>query len=484
MKYFIMVNGNLVEANLEQIQNKSVTLYDEDGVEVRKGQVETSNVQEDEELKNLTSAIASLTEKVDGWRNLESTEEEDEEEPDEKNAEIETLKAKISDMETAISKGLPIGTPGVEVGEDKGEILSFVGKFYDLNRQGREMQRKSQSFLDPAAKMTDDRRNELVKYFGLVALASKRHATPTSMKAMELLERYYGTADKTVLGDTGNVFPVPDIVDSEIFTFARERSIILQYGRVWEMTSEKMSFPSETAAVSVYWGNTTQESEPTVTEVELTATELSAYSAVRNTTLADARSDIVSWLGEALAEAAGLELDNKAFNGVGTDSPFICSGLLSAAVGYSVALASGSTAFSQLSATKLSEMISKLDGLKKQGARFFMHGEIIHYVRDLKDTNNRPIFIETVGAPMSGTIWGYPYTEVIKCPSTTGANTAFVSFGNLRHFAVGRRLGVTTLDVNPYLLWTTNRTAYKLYQRWGMGIALANGLVRLLTASS
>jgi HK97 family phage major capsid protein len=302
-----------------------------------------------------------------------------------------------------------------------------------------------------------------------------------------MLKRFaelYGVVDpsrKAVIGDGSNDFPIPDIVDSEILHFAREVSVILKYARTWDMISEKQSFPIEGTAVSVAWGNTTEESEPDInTEFELDAEELSAFSEVRNTTLADSRSDIVSWLTEALAEAAGQEIDNEGFTGDGTN---VCSGILTAACGYSVVLASGSTSFSQLDATKLSEMIGKLDGLKKTGARFWLSGAILHYIRSLKDSQDRPIFIETVGAPMSGTIWGYPYTEVVKLGSITdAANTAFMAFGNLRYFGVGRRLDSSSLSVDPYGKWTTNRTRFKLYQRWGLGIALALGLVRMLTA--
>jgi len=297
-------------------------------------------------------------------------------------------------------------------------------------------------------------------------------------KAKDIFWKHFGSQLKTSIGDTGNVFPLPDIVEAEILTFARESSVVLQYYRIWPMTSDKQSFPSESSSVSVAWGNTTQKSEPGLTEVELEANELSAYSTVKNATLMDARSDIVSWLNEALAEAAGLELDNQGFNGTAT--PFI--GILNASgAGYSVVIAG--TAFQDITFTELSEMIAKLDGLKKQGARFWFHGQVLHFVRTLKDSNNRPIFYETVGSPTSGTLMGFPYSEVIKMPSTTGANTAFIAFGNLRYLGIGRRLDVSTLSVDPYGEWATNRTRYKLYQRWGMKIGLRNGLVRGLTAS-
>jgi len=302
---------------------------------------------------------------------------------------------------------------------------------------------------------------------------------------MEMLEKMYGSVDKTVVGDSGNVFPIPDIVESEILWFAREASIALREARIVEMTSAKQSWPRETASASVSWGNTTSESEPTVDEVELDATELSCWAGVRNSHLADSRSDIVAWLTANLGEAAGLELDDKMFEGLGTDSPFICSGILSAACGNSVTMASGSTAFSQLSSTNLSEMIAALDGVRKAGAKFYMNGAVIHYIRDLKDTNGRPIFMDGhIGTGVPPAIFGYPYGESIKMVSTSAANTAFLAFGNLKNFLVGRRLQSGVLDVDPYGLWTTNRTRFKIYQRWALEMALPAGFVRLLTAAS
>lgn len=113
-----------------------------------------------------------------------------------------------------------------------------------------------------------------------------------------------------------------------------------------------------------------------------------------------------------------------------------------------------------------------------------MNGAVLHFIRDLKDNNGRPIFYDgSIGAGTPPTIFGYPYVEVVKAPSTSGANTAFMSFGNLRYFLVGRRLDSAALDVDPYGLWTTNRTRFKLYQRWGMSMGISKGFVRMLTAA-
>ena len=359
--------------------------------------------------------------------------------------------------------------------------LEMTGKSTDLAIQGKQLQDR---FLHPTHVIEEDTRKEMADWYMLFLKAT----LGGDERARRILQhdRKYRPAGWEYKADlTSATFPVPDVVDAEILAFAREKSIALQDARIWPMVSEKMSFPAESTSPTVAWGSTTSESTPTVAEVELTALELSAYSSIRNPLLQDTRSDIVSWLTELMAEAQGLELDDCMFNGDGAAASASCSGVLSAAAGYSVVFGTGSTNFSEIGATHLSQLISKLDGLKKVGAKFYMNGAVFHYVRDLKDDNGRPIFLNTLGDPVSGTILGYPYREAIKCPGTSAAATGFVVFGNLKYFAVGRRLDSTTLEANPWAStpWTGNKTWFKLYQRWALKIALANGFARLVTHS-
>ena len=345
--------------------------------------------------------------------------------------------------------------------------------------QGKDLMDK---FYHPKYQLTEEKRQKMAKWYTLLLQAGLSKRPDAAMAQLE--KEFPGSISKTAIGDTGNTFPIPDIVEEEIINFMREKSVVLQNGRIWPMTSEIHSFPVESTAVSVAWGNETQESEPVITEVELTAKELSAYSVIKNSHLQDARSDIVSWLNDCLVEAAALELDNVAFNGDGTSTYASCSGLMTAACGLSVVMADGYTNFSSMTGVDLSNMIAQLDGLRKEGAKFFMHGSILHYVRTLTDSNNKPIFMETYGSGVPNSIFGYPYQECIKMPETSAANTAFALFGNMKYFGVGRRLDSSTLTVDPYGLFTTNRTRFKLYQRWGLGILLSTAFVRLVTASS
>lgn len=479
MKTYVIIDGKLVEATEVQIKEGKLDLCNEKGEVVRAASVELTEGlavagDADDSIKELTDTVKTLADSVSEFIKPAATVVVVEE-----TASNEALPAtdaeKLVAYEKMAARGFPLPASGATVVEDNDLLAKCCGE-YDLKRQGMRLMSKKDH---PYYQVSEEARVELVKYFCLLVRSSRRRP---DFEAMTLFDKLYGGI-KTVVGDSGNTFPIPDIVEAEILALARESSVILQWARIWDMGSEKKSIPAESSGTSVAWGNTTAEYEPGITEVDLSAEELSAYSVVKNMTLGDSVSDIVSWLAETLSEASGLELDNKSFNGVGTDDPFICSGLLSAACGYSVSLASGSTAFSNLGATKLSEMIAKLDGKRKMGARWWLHGETLHFIRDLKDDNGRPIFVDNLGGSVSPQLWGYPYTEVTNMPSTSASNTAFLVFGNLRNFAVGRRVATSTLDVDPFGLWTTNRTRFKMYQRYALAIGLPKAFTRMLTAS-
>lgn len=397
-------------------------------------------------------------------------------------AKEEEVNAKLAAYKEMAQKGFPIPSTAIPADAPAAQLMSnSVLSRVNLAVQGKELMDKR---FYPKYQIRDDNvRKELAKYMCLFIKGGILQQQSAIREFWDTYTPKFHAEGKTNIGDSGNTFPVTDVVEGEIMAFARESSIALQYANVVTMAGEKATYPAEQTSATVSWGNTTSNSDPTVSDVELSARELSAYSAVMNTSLDDSPSDIVSWLFANMSESTGLELDNVMWNGDGTSTYGYVSGIFLTA-GYSVALGSGSTAFSQVTSTALSQMISKLNGLKKQNARFFMHGEILHYIRTLVDSQNRPIFMETVGSAIPPAIWGYPYTESTKCPSTTGANTFFIAFGNLKYFYVGRRAGVTNLQVNPYEKWTTNRTCFKIYSRWGLGTGLANGLVRLRTAAS
>jgi len=415
---------------------------------------------DDDPVKELSGVVRELANKFEGGNNAVK------ERADE-------LEAQLAAYKEFARRGFPIPDADADATpEEQDEI--YAG--YNMAMQGKALQDK---FLHPNKEpMTEEARIALSRY--MCAFIKANLATPNPKDVQKFYDLYGPGKVKTALGDTGNTMQLPDIIEAEILAFMREKSHALQYARVVPMTSEKKSWNAESATSSVTWGNTTSQSDATVTEVELSAQELSAYMVVRDTTLADTVSDVVSWITSEMVEAAGLELDSQMFEGTGDP----VSGLLTAACGYSVTMGTGSIAFSHVTADYLSEMIGKLDGLRKDGAAFYMRGNVFHFVRTLKDDNGSLIFQPNVSGAQGGNIWGYPFRENTQMPTDTSANQPFITFGNLRYFLVGNRLGSTSLQVDPWGLWATNRTRFKIYQRWALVIGLAQGFVRLITAAA
>jgi len=275
---------------------------------------------------------------------------------------------------------------------------------------------------------------------------------------------------------------VPEEYSDEILAFQRLRSFALQDCRIWPMSSDTRRVPVENTSVSTSWkseGTAAGASNPTFAEAELAAKKLTAYSTASNELLQDSMIDIVSYLTELFAEASGQELDNQVLNGTGDP----VSGLLTAACGYSVVMASGLTNFSSVTGDNLLDLIDKIPMEAEDGAKFYMHKKTLTFVRKLKDSQNQYLFAPIAGG-LPADIWGYPYVRTNKGPTTSAASTAFILFGNLRYFLLGRRLGTMTLDLDPFGKFLENQTRFRLVQRWALKVGKSTAFARLVTAAS
>lgn len=415
------------------------------------------DLQKQEELRGLLREVMS--------EEIEKALEAQEQRYEERIKAIEEMTAeqreKLEKLESQPARPAKIAVPG-------GGSVDVLYRGHRLDIQGREP-----IFGKSVIEVMGEEKKERYAKF-LIDVIEARHNGDAEAKAA-LQE---GTAAE------GGIV-VPEEFTSEILAFARLQSFALRDCRVWPMSTDTRQIPAEDGAVSVNWtaeeGGIT-ESEPTLAEVTLSAKRLDAYSKVSNELLMDAGVDIVSWLTELFAEAIGQELDNQVLNGTG--SP--CSGVLTAACGNSVVLGSGEVSFSSIDADDLSNCIASLPVNRIAGARWYFHRTLLHVFRTLKDSNNNYIYAKP-GAGVPPTIWEYPYTLSEKAPGTsTGsqANKAPIVFGNMRYFALGRRLQSMTLDLDPYGLFTNYQTRFRIVNRWGMSIGLPGGFCRIVTAAS
>lgn len=275
----------------------------------------------------------------------------------------------------------------------------------------------------------------------------------------------------------------------EILSYIRENSAALQYATVVPMISDVQTVPRETASVSLKWeaeADPIDESTPTFDQVTLTAKRLTGYTQASREVLDDAGADLVGVLLSQFTEAAGQKLDAHTFGNVTTGSAAF-SGVFSAQAGYSEVFESGSTAFSELLASNMRNVIGKIPSSRLRNARWFFHRTVgWEYIMSLADSDGRPLFmLNQVDGP-SERILGYPYTLVEEAPAVgdSDAGTGFILFGDLRGFYIGERLGTMEVMTDPYSSMSSGLVNFYFFNRWAFAHGLPKMYARIVTADS
>ena len=293
---------------------------------------------------------------------------------------------------------------------------------------------------------------------------------------------------KTGLGggsDSIGGYLVPDEFQADLVMLARDVSFLLQNATVIPMSKDKLLLPTEASIVTPYWvaeKTAPTKSDPSFGQVSLEAKKLFCLTnPVAQELLDDSDVDVVSLLNDQMQYAQGLELDNQALNGTGNP----CSGVLSAACGYSVVMGSGLVNFSSVTADHVRSMIRKLSAADAAVGKFVYGKDVQFYMDTLKDTNNRYLYREpSAGRPAA--LWNRDIIESVKAPAeaASAVSTAFAAFGNWKYFYVGRRKGAMTIDVDPYTNFASDQLVFRMITRWGLAMARASAFCRLITAAS
>lgn len=323
---------------------------------------------------------------------------------------------------------------------------------------------------------SDEKSEDFAKF--MIAMVKSKRFNDVSAIA-DIKEFYQKTNQNQEDTDSEGGYLVPDEYSFDMIKLAREMFFALRECTIVPMGTDSLKIPAELTLASVAWTNEEGDitaGEPTFSQLALTAKRLDGYARVTNELLQDSNIDIAGILAEQFSYAINEELDNQVLNGTG--SPV--SGVLTAKAGYSIVLSGD--AFSTVTGTNLSEAIQKIVGGYQAGAKWAIGTMGYHLVRSLKDSQNAFIF-SPIGGQVSQTIWGFPIIVSSKITNTTGASTAFIVFGNFKKFYIGRRIGSMSLDVDPYGLFTTNATRFRMVTRWGLGVGIPNAFCRVLTSA-
>lgn len=394
-------------------------------------------------------------------------------------AEIGPIKTGIEAIDTRLKavEALPFLKSGAR---GAGIISKEVYRGYKIHGQGEQLREK---LIENKHKFQVLSNMDEFDNFCKFMLDAKAAMTGDVQAQLKLQEARQKATDMVEGSDAVGGYAVPIEYDPDLIKLARETSFLLQNATVVPMGSSVRKYPAELTLLSNTWEDEAaaiDEQNPTLSQVTLTAKKLASLtSGISSELLSDSMFDIVGWLTEQFMYTQALELDNQALNGTGAP----CSGVLTAACGYSVILAStvlGSTNFSAITADKLSEMIYKLSEVDAANAKFVYNRLIQHYIRTAKDSNGAYIWQKPEGG-RPGTIWETPYIQSSQAPGTSGSSTAFVALGNWKYFYVGQRSGMV-IAANPYSDFANDLISFRAIRRVALSIARSTAFVRLLTA--
>lgn len=365
---------------------------------------------------------------------------EQKEETDEKVAKMleenKELKAKVEAIEKAPAKTISLDIPG-----KTDEKIDVLFKGYDISKQGLILDIKDESIKNKIAKMMIE----------LITTKAAMNETTT----------------------TQGGYLVPEEYADAIFAFSRLSSVALQHADVISTSTDSFHIPAEDSGITVSWkteGTALAASDPTFRDINLTPKKLGAYSTASNELLADSKYDIVSRLTQQYGESIGQEIDNQTFNG----TEF--TGLIDAPAINIVEIDGTANTTANIDFTLPSNAIAAIPSNKIMGAKFWMHRSFLHYFRSAKDDQNRPILDVRDGGFF---IYGYPVVLVESMPTTAAEGSVVGLFGNLKYYAIARRLGAMQLEIDPYGKFLEYQTRFRSVTRWAGAPTGASGFAQM-----
>jgi len=274
---------------------------------------------------------------------------------------------------------------------------------------------------------------------------------------------------------------VPDVTKSKILellsTYGQARKLFT----IMPMGSNPIiNIPSVNTGATAYFvneGAPPTSSKPTLSQLTLTAKKLLGVVAVSRELMEDAIVDVSDFVVQQLAKAIAQKEDSACFSDT---SPF--TGIFSTAVnasnfGFSYGLDSS---ISNLSYDVLLGAVYGLDQSLLMGAKWAMHRTVFAKIRELKDSNGRPLVYDA-NADNPATLFGFPVVLIERAPAVSGTleSRPYIIFGNFENSIFGVRSEVTyevskeaTVDGTP--LWP-NMVAISMQERIAFNPGLLKG---------
>ena len=181
---------------------------------------------------------------------------------------------------------------------------------------------------------------------------------------------------------TGSAF-VPDILSSTVLRLVDQYSAFASNAMSVQMPSDVVLFPKRTGGATAYWiaeNTAITASDPTSTQVTLTAKKVSGAVVVASELLADSVVSISDWLAAELALTLSNAVETVAWNGNPSNAPAVAGlvttytgGLLAgSAATYAASLVTGAgDTPEEITKANMLAMIAKMPQHSRAGAKWY-----------------------------------------------------------------------------------------------------------------
>lgn len=293
-------------------------------------------------------------------------------------------------------------------------------------------------------------------------------------KIREIYEKSASPMTEGTSADGG--YLVPDVTQATIL------ELIPTYGQGRQFMSQipmgktnTLNIPKEANLPVVNWVNENaaiSDAKPTLGQITLVAKKAAGIVVLSNELFQDANVAIGNYIIKKFAQKFGTAEDVQFFNGTG--SPFNGVFKNTNTFGNTV------TMTGQIGSLKYKDLIDCVYGIDASllaGGAWYMHRTVLAQVRNILDSQNRPIFVPgSEGTPAS--LLGYPVRLVENAPaSTAAAGSVVILLGNLENSYIGTKSEITVKILEEATIGGTSLaendlTAIRVIERVGFDAGL------------
>jgi HK97 family phage major capsid protein len=284
----------------------------------------------------------------------------------------------------------------------------------------------------------------------------------------------------TVSGDPQGGYLAPGEVSTEFLRNLVEFSPIRSLATVRTTAAPSISYPLRTGITNAKWKGETQTSEasePTFGQLEVSVRELNTFVDLSNQLLADSDSALAE-VNLALAEDFGQKEGLAFVSGTGPLAP---EGILSNA-DVAVTKTGNAATLGTNPADLLISFLYAMPAAYRARGTWLMNGATLAALRKLKDgTTGTYLWQPSYAAGQPETLLGRPVIEIVDMDDI-GAGAEPIVFGDIATaYRIVDRVGLSVL-VNPYIRATEGITRIHATRRVGAAVVQAAAIRKIKCA--